>query len=221
MSGAIVFDLDGTLIDSAPDIHRAALAVLAAEGLPPVVPAQSRSFIGNGAGVFVDRLATAAGVGNDAPRQARMLRHFLELYETAVHETALYPGVEAALEQLRRDGWRIGLCTNKPAGPARAVLRHFGLLEVFGTLIGGDSLPVRKPDPAPLRAVLDGLGGGPAVYVGDSEVDAETASRAELPFALFTEGYRKAPVEALVHGARFSDFAELPALAAGLLRPAR
>jgi phosphoglycolate phosphatase len=85
-------------------------------------------------------------------------------------------------------------------------------------VIGGDSLPVMKPDPAPLLAVLAQMGGGAAVYVGDSEVDAATARAAGLPFALFTEGYRRSPLDQIPHDAAFSDFAALPDLAVALLR---
>jgi phosphoglycolate phosphatase len=95
------------------------------------------------------------------------------------------------------------------------VLGHFGL-GCFAAVVGGDSLPVKKPDPAPLLHALDLLGGGPVIFVGDSEVDAETAQAARVPFLLFTEGYRKTPVEALTHQAAFADFADLPGLVAGI-----
>jgi phosphoglycolate phosphatase len=94
------------------------------------------------------------------------------------------------------------------------VLSHFGLGPRFGAVLGGDSLSARKPDPAPLLAVLEALGAAEGVYVGDSEIDAETAERASVPFLLFTEGYRKAAVETLVHAAAFSHFDALPALVA-------
>ncbi|MFN3953986.1 MAG: phosphoglycolate phosphatase [Pararhodobacter sp.] len=207
-----VFDLDGTLIDSAPDILAAGNAVLAGEGLNPISAAQSRSFIGNGARVYVERLERAAAGANDAARTARMQAHFLHEYEVAHALTRPYPGVEPALQALRSAGWRLGLCTNKPLGPARAVLAYFGWSDLFETVIGGDSLPVIKPDPAPLHAALAVLGAGPAVFVGDSEVDAATASAAAIPFALFTEGYRRSPPEAIAHARAFDDFAVLPDL---------
>jgi phosphoglycolate phosphatase len=96
-------------------------------------------------------------------------------------------------------------------------LAHLGLDVHFPVVIGGDSLSVRKPDPAPLRAAVAGLGARDVVYVGDSEVDAETAARAGLPFALYTEGYRKGPVERIAHDRAFADFAELPGVVADLL----
>jgi phosphoglycolate phosphatase len=212
-----VFDLDGTLIDSAPDIHAAGNAVLAAEGLPPVTPDQSRSFIGNGARIYVERLERAAAGANDPARTARMRDLFIAEYEVAHGLTRIYPGVEAALASLRGQGWRLAICTNKPHGPALTVLAHFGWTGLFDAVIGGDSLPVVKPDPAPLQAAIAGLGGGPVVYVGDSEVDAQTAQAARVPFALFTGGYRRSPVDRIPHDRLFDDWADLPGHAADLI----
>ena len=211
-----IFDLDGTLIDSAPDIHAAANAVLAAEGFASVTYDQARSFIGKGAGVFVQRLEQAAAGTSQPARLQRMRQRFADEYETAHALTRIYPGVEQALEDLRRAGWRLGLCTNKPLIPTRSILAHLGWRDLFEVVIGGDSLPVAKPDPAPLRAVITAMGGGPLVYVGDSEVDSETAVAAGVPFALFTQGYRRTPVADIAHDRAFDDWRALPAIAAEL-----
>lgn len=128
--------------------------------------------------------------------------------------TVPYPNVVPALEALAGQGYALAICTNKPEGPTRAVLDGLDLARFFAAVVGGDTLPVHKPDPRPLRHALAGLGCTAALYVGDSDVDAETAQRAALPFALFTEGYRKSPVEALPHDHRFSNFATLPELVA-------
>ena len=207
---AAIFDLDGTLVDSAPDIHAAANIVLAAEDLPPLTLEEARSFIGAGAPVFIERMSAARLPAPDPDRSAVMLRHFLELYEGAVHLTRPYPGVIAVLERLAAEGWAMGLCTNKPEGPTRAVLGHFDLDRFFPAVVGGDSLPVRKPDPTPLRHVVTTLGAATPLYVGDSETDAATAQAAGVPFALFTGGYRQTPVEALPHDFAFDDWAALP-----------
>ncbi len=207
---ALVFDLDGTLVDSAPDICAVANVVLAAEGVAPLSLPEARGFVGSGADMFVRRMRAARGLP-DADHD-RLLASFLAGYEGAVARSALYPGAVDALALLAARGHPLGLCTNKPIGPARTVLAHFGLAARFGAVIGGDSLPVRKPDPAPLRAVLEALGARGGLYVGDSEVDAETAERAGVPFLLFTEGYRKAPVHALPHAAAFSHFDALAGL---------
>ncbi|PQO24488.1 phosphoglycolate phosphatase [Rhodobacteraceae bacterium WD3A24] len=218
--GAVIFDLDGTLIDSAPDIHAAGNVVLAEEGCAPIDLATARGFVGNGVHAFVERLRGAAGLAPDPVRDARMLARFEELYRSAVDLTTIYPGAVEALEALREAGWRLGLCTNKPEAPARAVMAHLGLLGRFDTLIGGDSLSTRKPDPAPLHACLRALGARDAIYVGDSEVDSETATAACVPFALFTEGYRKRAVDELAHAARFDRHAHLPGIIERLSRSA-
>lgn len=213
----VVFDLDGTLVDSAPDIHAAALATLAEAGLPPVTPEQTRSFIGNGMPKLVERLMRATGA--DPARHAGLLERFLAHYaaEPAARST-LYAGVAEALEELATRH-ALGVCTNKHHGPARAVLRHFGLLERMGTVIGGDSLSVIKPDPAPLARAIADLGGGPALYVGDSEVDGATAEAAGVPFALFTGGYRRGPVEDIPREHAFDAFDALPGIVGEMLSP--
>lgn len=214
MRPAVIFDLDGTLIDSVPDIHASANRVFATLG-HSFTRAEVLGFVGRGAPNLVARLCEARGLPGAGPEFAALLARFLQVYEGAQDLTVLYPGVRAALAVLAGQGARLGLCTNKPLAPTRAVLRHFGL-EIFGAVVGGDSLAVKKPDPAPLRLAVQELGGGPAIFVGDSEVDAETAQAAGVPFLLYTEGYRKSPVAALPHQAAFSDFADLPGLVADL-----
>jgi phosphoglycolate phosphatase len=203
----IVFDLDGTLIDSAPDIQGIANRLLTARGLDPIDLQTTRRFIGHGAAAFVAQLREARGIA--AREQSRLLNDFIADYDTAVTLTHPYPGVEAALERLAGDH-RLGICTNKPHAPCLAVLTHLRLDRFFGAVLGGDSLPRRKPDPLPLRTTFERLGTGPRLYVGDSEIDAETARAAGVPFLLFTRGYRKTPIERLPHAAAFDDFAALP-----------
>lgn len=212
----VIFDLDGTLIDSAADIHACANRTLAKEGFAPLPPAQVRGFVGKGVPHLIERLLDAVGQPTSGPQQARMVADFTHDYESAVGLTTCYPGVISALKTLRDRGCRLGLCTNKPLAPTHAVLRHLGLAPFFGAVFGGDSLPTRKPDPAPLHATAVALGSGPVIYVGDSEIDAETAQAAGVPFLLFTEGYRKTPATELYHDASFDDFAQLPALIASL-----
>ncbi len=207
----IVFDLDGTLIDSAPDIHAAVAKMLADEGRDALDLVTITSFIGNGLPKLVERVITRAGM--DLADHPRLTKVTLDHYNAASADlTRPYPGVVAALSALQDAGHQMAVCTNKPVAPARDILRDLGLEVFFTTVVGGDSLPVTKPDPAPLHACVEALGGGATIYVGDSEVDAATAAAAKVPFALFTEGYRKTPVEELPHDATFSDFHALPAL---------
>lgn len=212
----LAFDLDGTLIDSAPQIHAAANIVFGSKGFPPLSQAAVRGFVGNGVGVLVSRSMAHLGIAPDAALHADLMGDFVQIYEEAFDLTSLYPGVSTALTELFSVGYRLAICTNKPLGPTRAVLRHFGLSPLFSVVIGGDSLSQRKPDPAPLRAALGALGPGKALFIGDSEVDAETARAAYVPLALFSGGYRKTAADAL--GARiiFDDHAALPGLIARL-----
>ncbi len=208
----LVFDLDGTLIDSAPQIHDAANKVFLQRGLQPFSQATVRGFIGNGVGVLVERLMAHQGLQKDDILQAALIDDFINTYEEAFDLTGLYPNVSTTLLALSETGHRLAICTNKPEGPTRAILRHFGLAELFPVIIGGDTLPQRKPDPAPLRAALAGLGPGKALFVGDSEVDAATAEAAAVPLALFSRGYRKAAPESLKARLIFDDYATLPHL---------
>ncbi len=216
---SVLFDLDGTLIDSMPQIHKIVSEVLEIEGLPPVDRPRLQTYVGSGLPALVTRLLGGLGHGEDPALSKRVTDEILARYTGSHGLTRLYPGVRSALEALAASGHRLGIVTNKPEEPARSVVAHFGLADMFGVLIGGDSLPERKPHPRPLLDAIAALG-GPAVYVGDSEVDAETAKTAGAPFALYTPGYRKSPVSAIAHQAEFDDFAALPGIVDRLLIPA-
>lgn len=210
---AVIFDLDGTLVDSAADIHAAVNRLLAEEGRPGLIRAQVTAMIGNGVGVLLDRVIAATGL--DTAQRDRLLTRFMLIYELgSATLTRAYPGVSEALSALSKAGYRLGLCTNKPLRPTLAVLQALGWQDHFASVICGDSLPTRKPDPAMLHACIAGVGGEPVLYVGDSEVDSETAHAAGVGFLLFTEGYRKSPVEELHPLASFDRFSDLPALVA-------
>lgn len=210
----VVFDLDGTLIDSAPDIHACVNAVLRLNGVRPLTLDQVRGFIGGGVDLLWRRVIGATRLPVEAHRD--LVASFMTRYHEATGLTRLYPNVLETLGILADRGYPLGLCTNKPLAPTRAVLEHFGIAQLFSVVIGGDSLPQRKPDPAPLLASFAGLGANPdaprGVYVGDSEFDEECARNAGIPFLLFTRGYRKTPIEQLQHRGSFDDFARLPLL---------
>ena len=218
---AAVFDLDGTLVDSAPDIHAAANAALAAQGLGAITHAQTVEFLGDGSEVFVARMMAALDLPENATLHAELYRSFIVTYEKDFALTRPFTGIEATLRALQAAGWALGLCTNKPTAPTHALLDHFGLAPYFPIIVCGDTLPQRKPDPAPLFHAVHGLGAESAVYVGDSEVDAQTATEAALPFVLFTRGYRNLPVARIAHDAAFDDFTALPAHLDALAQPER
>ncbi len=209
---SIVFDLDGTLIDSAPDLRAAVNLMLMDQGVDLLDMPSVISFIGNGLPNLV-RLAMQAR-NLDMARHDELTKDVLDHYQAGNSAlTTLYPGVREVLETLHLDGHALGLCTNKPIAPTREILEHFALTDLFSAVFGGDSFATRKPHPDPLLATFKALG-GKGIYVGDSEVDAETAQRADIPFALYTEGYRKSPVADLPHTWSFSDFSSLPDIVA-------
>lgn len=214
---AILFDLDGTLVDSVGDLHAIAVKLLSEHGLPPLPIDTVTGFVGAGIPPLVERVFAASG----CPLSGHMLQGAIERYKVLyaaapAEHTRCYPGVGNALAQLRAKGARLGVCTNKAEAISRSVLEAVGLASHFDVVVGGDTLAVRKPDPEVLRhaARLLGMTIERAIFVGDSEIDAAAASAASVPLLLFTRGYRKAAVEALVHASAFDDFRELPGLVA-------
>lgn len=212
---AIVFDLDGTLVDSAPDMAEALNRVVAARGLPEFAVAEVRGFIGDGVGVLIRRAMAARAVGEEA------FADWHDAYMAAYADglcvrTRPYPGVVAALDGL--EGRKLAVCTNKPQALADALLETLGLRARFAAVLGGDTAFGRKPDAAPLRRVAELIGAGGAVMVGDTAIDAGAATAAGWPMLLFTQGYRDRAPEAIPASARFTDWAEFPAALQGLGR---
>ena len=210
---AIIFDLDGTLVASVPDLHAAVNLMLAEEGQAPLGIDQVTSFVGNGLPKLSELVIQAAGL--DMARHEALTSRILSHYNTENgRRTRPYDGVPALLHALHAAGHPLGICTNKPHAPALHVLEHFGWSALFGVVVGGDSLPQRKPDPVPLWHCAQILQADveSALYVGDSEVDAETAQRAGMPFALYSGGYRKTPAREMGADHVFDHFSELPAL---------
>lgn len=195
MRPAIVFDLDGTLVDSAPDIAAALSQVLVEAGGPGIDLPTVRDLIGDGARVLVERALRSTGGPGDA---AALLRRFLLVYaDGACVQTRLYEGVEGCLRGLAERGHPLAVCTNKPLLHTRIILDRLGLARWFPVVVGGDSLPVKKPDPAPLRLALQQLGVAQGVLVGDSATDLGAARAAGLPCLLLRHGYSRVPVDAL------------------------
>lgn len=209
----LVFDLDGTLVDSAEDIAEAVNAALVEQGRRPITGDEARLMIGDGAAVLVGRALAATGPG--PADEGRALEVFLERYLSSVDRyTRPYAGVPETLAALAARGHRMGLCTNKPIGPTRALLASLGLERWFSAVIGGDSLPVRKPDPRPALAALELLGARAeqATFIGDSAVDAATARAAGLAMVAVTYGYARGRPQELDADRKVDRFADLLAL---------
>ena len=185
----VVFDLDGTLVDSAADIAEALNRTLQDWQLPRVPDATVLTWIGDGVRRLVDQAFTAAG--SDADRAA-VMPGFMRHYQACLlRSPRLFDGVEAALQALHARGVPLAICTNKPVALVPPLLQHFGLQGMFALVLGGDSLPERKPSGAPLRHIAAHFGVAPeaALMVGDSITDYRAAVDAGMPVALVRYGY--------------------------------
>ena len=183
-----VFDLDGTLVDSAPDLHAALDRLMATKRLPGFARAEVVAMIGDGVRVLLERAYAARGITIDEAS----LQHFMTDYEAnAAVLTRAFDGIPELLGGLRDAGWRLAVCTNKPEGAARVLLSGLGLDGHFSALGGGDSFPMRKPDPGHLRATLAAAGAVPedAVMIGDHRNDIEAARGAGVRAIFAGWGY--------------------------------
>ncbi len=196
---AVVFDLDGTLIDSAPDIAAVVNRVLAAEGLAALTLDYVRGMIGDGAKQLLARAFAARG----AVAQAGHLARFLADYEAdPVRETVLYPGIAEALAALQGEGRVLGVCTNKPIGPTLRILDTLGLTSRFAAIIGGDSTPYKKPDPRHLAAAIAAMEVAGAIMVGDSANDMDAAAGLGQDAIFCAWGYGTAQAAHVAHDAQ-------------------
>lgn len=219
---AAIFDLDGTLADTAPDLVNAANRLLAELGLPALEFRETRNAAGMGGRPLI-RLGFRRG-GRQLPSDGEMdalYARFLVVYDRGIDDsTRLYDGVVETLDGLRADRWLLGVCTNKPVAPAIRLLGRLGIGDYFGSILGGDSLAVRKPDPRHLLATIEAVGGEPrrSVMVGDSAADLGAARSAGLPCVLMRYGYSPEPVDSLGAEAVLDRFAELTARLPALIR---
>ncbi|HEX8222831.1 MAG TPA: phosphoglycolate phosphatase [Allosphingosinicella sp.] len=193
----VVFDLDGTLADTAPDLAASLNHVLGALGRPGVPAESVRHLIGHGARALLRRGLAATGEVSQALVE-RGYPLFLDYYGAHICDgTAAYEGLEEALDELAGAGAALAVCTNKAEALTSKLLDALGWASRFDAVVGGDTLAVRKPDPAPLLEAIARCGGGRAVFVGDSIVDAETARAAGVTFVAVSFGFSDRPVEAL------------------------
>lgn len=193
----VAFDLDGTLADTAADLAAALNHALAAIGRDRVPAESVRGLIGHGGRALLRQGLAATGAASEALVEENY-PVLLDYYSRHICEaTRPYPGLDAALDAIEAAGARVAVCTNKAEGLTRALLDALGWRDRFAAVVGGDTLAMRKPDPAPLREAVARAGGGRAVLVGDSITDAETARAAGVPFVAVSFGFRDRPLDAL------------------------
>jgi phosphoglycolate phosphatase len=207
----LVFDLDGTLVDSVMDLRAALNEVLRERGHRALSRAEVKHMIGDGVPTLVARALAASGAD---PAEASMaLPRFLEIYEANPTQLSRpYPGVAETLTTLRRRGYRTAICTNKPQQATLAVMQGLDLLPLFDGIAGGDRFPVRKPHPGHLLQLIAELGARPeaSAMIGDNENDAAAARSAAVPLVLVRYGYARVEPESLMADALLDHFSELP-----------
>jgi phosphoglycolate phosphatase len=209
----IVFDLDGTLVDSAPDLVAALNFVLVGASLQPVAYADGRTMVGGGARVMVERGLKANGRGLPPAEVDRMVRDFIVYYADHIAvRSQPFDGVEAVLDQLAASDCRLAVCTNKLEWLSVRLLDALKLTTRFHAICGPDTFGVSKPDPNILRGTIERAGGDPAhaIMIGDSMTDIATARAAGVPIIAVAFGYTDIPVERLKPDRVVSAFAELP-----------
>jgi len=216
---AIVFDLDGTLVDTAPDMCGALNRVLADSGRSPVTVEAVWRFVGDGARGLLKCGFAATGEALADDRLEAKVAEFLAHYSEHLADASRpYDGVIETLESLRAQGARLAVCTNKPAALSHRLLEAIGLADFFAALLGGDSLPVRKPDPRHLLATIAQADAVPdeAAMVGDSLRDMQAAQGAGVPAIAVAYGYGASTATATAADAVIDAFPELPRALSGL-----
>ena len=221
LNGAtIAFDLDGTLVDTAPDLVGALNMILAEEGFPALPFDEVRLMVGRGARALLERGFAAAGQPLDALTAPKLVERFIAVYlDRIAQESAPFPGVVETLAHLRTAGARLVVCTNKLTNLSVALLDALDLLSAFDAVIGADRSPAAKPDPAHVLTAIQAVGGDPrrAVMVGDSINDALAAVRAKVPALLVSFGYTEDPVETLGGDLVIHSFLDVPKACIDLL----
>ncbi|TNJ42703.1 HAD-IA family hydrolase [Phaeobacter sp. B1627] len=216
----VIFDLDGTLADTSRDLLAAANHCFRAMGLGDMLTHASDAKVAlRGGKRMLTEGLTRAGQYRDATVE-EYYPVLLEAYRGAIAtHTVIYPGAMEAIEALKAAGYGVGICTNKPEALAEQLMQQLGVRDVFASLVGADTLPVRKPDPAPLFEAARRAGGAPdmCVLIGDSDTDRRTSANAGVPSVLVTFGPAGEDMAALKPEALLHDYADLPDVVAALI----
>jgi phosphoglycolate phosphatase len=210
---ALIFDLDGTLVDTAPDLLGATNAVLRSQGRKTVDPATLRHMVGFGARSLIEQAMAATGAPVESSTLPALVDIFVEHYRAHIaDESVPFPGVEETLEILAAGGRNLGVLTNKPQEMADLLLRALKLDRFFPVVYGAGRMSYVKPDARIFHDVVRELGGEPGVMIGDSISDVATARAAKAPVILVSYGYTPQPAHTLGGDAVTDDFAQIPEL---------
>jgi phosphoglycolate phosphatase len=216
----VIFDLDGTLVDSAPDLSAALNHTLRSLDLPAIDEEAVRHMVGHGARKLIERGVTAAGAELDDDGFDAALTTFLDFYgENVAVRTRPFPNALDVLDLLAGEGVKLGICTNKPQRLTDLLLGELGLSGRFGAIVGADSVPEKKPHAGHLTATVDRLGGDlrRTVMVGDSQTDVDAARNAGTPVVVVGFGYTTVPAADLMADRLIHDFTDLPGVLADLM----
>src|SRR4051794_26978022 len=217
----LVFDLDGTLIDTAPDLVETLNVIFAREGLAPVPFATARKLIGGGARAMIVRGVEAEGRVLSPVQIERLFDEFIAYYtEHIADRSRPFPGLTETLDQLAAQGHRFAVCTNKLERLSVLLLQQLDLAGRFAVICGQDTFGVQKPNPDMLRRTILAAGGSPerAIMIGDSETDVRTAKSAGVPIVAVDFGYTERPVAEFEPDRVISSFSELPSALAALVQ---
>jgi phosphoglycolate phosphatase len=217
----VAFDLDGTLVDTAPDLIGTLNVVLGEARLDPIQIGDARAVIGRGARVMIERGFALRGVRLAEHELDRLRTRFLAHYDEHLAEQSRpFPGAQAALDALAAAGARLVICTNKPERYSVKLLAALGLHDRFAVIAGADTFPVCKPDPGHLLGAVERAGGVDAavIMVGDSAVDVATARAAKVPIVAVSYGYSDVPAAQLGADRVVDQLEDVPAAVAALLR---
>jgi phosphoglycolate phosphatase len=218
-SRTMVFDLDGTLVDTAPDLVDTLNVIFAREDLPPVPYETARSLIGGGARAMIARGVEAEGLTCPPAKLEQLFADFVAHYSDHIADRSQpFPGLIEALDALSDDGWHFAVCTNKLERLSVKLLKELGLAERFAAICGQDTFGMQKPDPEVLRRTIAAAGGRPqsAIMIGDSMTDVRTARAAGVPVIAVDFGYTDIPATQFGADRIISGFAQLPAAVTAL-----
>ena len=210
---AVIFDLDGTLIDSLPDVIESLNTVLERAGRRRITKNEARAMIGGGAEPLIQQAFSLTGNEVNPAEVKRFVEEFLQEYsENPATKTRLFEDVRYVLKKFIDDGLKLGICTNKPHAMAHRVMNELNLTKYFDSCVGKGLLPFSKPDQRHYEHVVNeiGVSKGETTYVGDSETDVQTARNAGVPVVLVSFGYSRAPAHILGADFVINRFSELP-----------